>query len=170
MANRSVRPARAPNAVAILAVASLCPIARADEPVSFNRDIRPIMSNTCFHCHGNDATTREAGMRLDVRDAALVATDGGVVPIVPRDPESSEIIKRIFDNSDPMPPESAHKPLTAEQKALFRRWVAEGAVHDLHATMLALLGIDHHRLTTKFQGLDVRLTGIAGNVVKGIMA
>ena len=43
-------------------------------------------------------------------------------------------------------------------------------VHDLHATMLALLGIDHHRLTTKFQGLDVRLTGIAGNVVKGIMS
>jgi uncharacterized protein (DUF1501 family) len=43
-------------------------------------------------------------------------------------------------------------------------------VHDLHATMLALLGIDHHRLTTKFQGLDVRLTGIAGNVVRGIMA
>jgi hypothetical protein len=43
-------------------------------------------------------------------------------------------------------------------------------VHDLHATMLALLGIDHHRLNTKFQGLDVRLTGVAGNVVKGIMA
>ena len=43
-------------------------------------------------------------------------------------------------------------------------------VHDLHATLLALLGIDHHRLTTKFQGLDVRLTGVAGNVVKGIMA
>ena len=44
------------------------------------------------------------------------------------------------------------------------------SVHDLHATMLALLGIDHHRLSTKFQGLDVRLTGIAGNVVKAIMA
>ena len=44
------------------------------------------------------------------------------------------------------------------------------SVHYLHATMLALLGIDHHRLTTKFQGLDVRLTGVAGNVVKGIMA
>jgi uncharacterized protein (DUF1501 family) len=44
------------------------------------------------------------------------------------------------------------------------------AVHDLHATMLALMGIDHHRLTTKFQGLDVRLTGVAGKVVKGIMA
>jgi hypothetical protein len=132
MANRSVRPARAPIATVLLAVAFLCPIARADEPVSFNRDIRPIMSNTCFHCHGNDATTREAGMRLDVRDAALVATDGGVVPIVPGDPDSSEIIKRIFDESDPMPPESAHKPLTAEQKALFRRWVAEGAVYEPH--------------------------------------
>jgi hypothetical protein len=44
------------------------------------------------------------------------------------------------------------------------------AVHDLHATMLALLGIDHHRLTTKFQGLDVRLTGVGDKVVKGIMA
>jgi hypothetical protein len=132
MANRSVRPAHAPIATVLLAVAFLCPIARADEPVSFNRDIRPIMSNTCFHCHGNDATTREAGMRLDVRDAALVATDGGVVPIVPGDPDSSEIIKRIFNEDDPMPPESAHKPLTAEQKALFQRWVAEGAVYEPH--------------------------------------
>jgi hypothetical protein len=132
MANRSARLACAPIATLLLAVAFLCPIARAVEPVSFNRDIRPIMSNTCFHCHGNDATTREAGMRLDVREAALVATDGGVVPIVPGDPDSSEIIKRIFDDSDPMPPESAHKPLTAEQKALFRRWVAEGAVYEPH--------------------------------------
>jgi hypothetical protein len=132
MANRSVRPAHAPIATVLLAAVFLCPIARADEPVSFNRDIRPIMSNTCFHCHGNDATTREAGMRLDVRDAALVATDGGVVPIVPGDPDSSEIIKRIFDEDDPMPPESAHKPLTDAQKELFRRWVAEGAVYEPH--------------------------------------
>lgn len=108
------------------------PLATANEPVSFNRDIRPIMSDTCFHCHGNDAQTREAGMRLDVRDAALQATDGGAVPIVPGDPDASEIIKRIFDQDDPMPPESAHKPLTAEQKALFRRWVAEGAVYEPH--------------------------------------
>jgi hypothetical protein len=90
------------------------------------------MSNTCFHCHGNDATTREAGMRLDVREAALKETEGGAVPIVPGDPDASEIIKRIFDEDDPMPPESAHKPLTAEQKALFRRWVAEGAVYEPH--------------------------------------
>ena len=132
MANRSALPACAPIPVMLLAHVLACPIAAAVEPVSFNRDIRPIMSDTCFHCHGNDANTREAGMRLDVRDAALKATDGGAVPIVPGDPDASEIIKRIFDEDDPMPPESAHKPLTAEQKELFRRWVAEGAVYEPH--------------------------------------
>jgi hypothetical protein len=106
--------------------------AAAGEKVSFNRDIRPIMSDTCFHCHGNDAGTREAGLRLDIREAALAETAGGVVPIVPGDPDSSGIIQRIFDADDPMPPESAHKPLSAEQKNLFRRWVAEGAVYEPH--------------------------------------
>jgi hypothetical protein len=100
--------------------------------ISFNRDVRPIMADTCFHCHGNDANTREAGLRLDVRDAALVETEGGVVPIVPGDPDSSAIIKRIFDADDPMPPESAHKPLTAAQKETLRRWVAEGAEYEPH--------------------------------------
>jgi hypothetical protein len=122
----------APIAVAVFATLLSWPIAQAVEPVSFNRDIRPIMSDTCFHCHGNDATTREAGVRLDVREAALVETEGGVVPIVPGDPDASEIIKRIFDDENPMPPESAHKPLTSKQKALFRRWVAEGAVYEPH--------------------------------------
>ena len=105
---------------------------QATEPVSFNRDIRPIMSDVCFHCHGNDAGTREAGMRLDIRDDALRPTDSGAVPIVPGDPDSSEIIKRVFDDEDPMPPESAHKPLSDEQKELLRRWVAEGAVYEPH--------------------------------------
>ena len=106
--------------------------AAAGEKVSFNRDIRPIMSDTCFHCHGNDAGTREAGLRLDIREAALAETEGGVVPIVPGDPDSSAIIQRILDADDPMPPESAHKPLSPEQKDLLRRWVAEGAVYEPH--------------------------------------
>ncbi len=109
------------------------PLAAAEpDRVSFNRDIRPIMSDTCFHCHGNDAGTREAGLRLDVRDAALAETAGGVVPIVPGDPDSSAIVRRIFDADDPMPPESAHKPLTDRQKGLLRRWIAEGAVYEPH--------------------------------------
>jgi hypothetical protein len=108
------------------------PGAGAPGRISFNRDVRPIMADTCFHCHGNDAKTREAGLRLDVRDAALAETEGGVVPIVPGDPDSSAIIKRIFDAADPMPPESAHKPLTAAQKETLRRWVAEGAEYEPH--------------------------------------
>ncbi|MFM1904174.1 MAG: hypothetical protein RLZZ440_2074, partial [Planctomycetota bacterium] len=104
----------------------------AAEPVSFNRDIRPIMSDTCFHCHGNDAGTREAGLRLDVRETALEETEGGVVPIVPGDPDSSGVFQRIVDTDDPMPPESAHKPLSKEQKELIRRWIAEGAEYQPH--------------------------------------
>ena len=100
--------------------------------VSFNRDIRPIMSDTCFHCHGFDAKTREAGMRLDLRDEALKPTKTEALPIVPGQPGESEIIRRIFDAGDPMPPADAHKALTPEQKELFRRWVAEGAVYEPH--------------------------------------
>jgi hypothetical protein len=100
--------------------------------VSFNRDIRPLMSDTCFHCHGFDAKTREAGLRLDIREEAIKETEEGALPIVPGDPDKSEIIIRLFDESDPMPPEKAHKPFTAAQKELFRRWVAEGAEYEPH--------------------------------------
>ncbi len=106
--------------------------------VSFNRDIRPIMSDTCFHCHGFDAKSRKAGMRLDLRDEALKPTKNGFVPIVPGKPEESEIILRINDKDEPMPPAEAHKTLTAAQKDLFRRWVAEGAVYEPHWAYAAL--------------------------------
>lgn len=101
-------------------------------PVSFNRDIRPIMSDTCFHCHGFDAKSRKADMRLDLRADTLKLTKNGVIPIVPGKPDESEIIHRIFDPVEPMPPEEAHKTLTPAQKDLFRRWVAEGAVYEQH--------------------------------------
>ena len=107
-------------------------------PVSFNRDIRPIMSDTCFHCHGFDAKSREAGMRLDLREEALKPTKSGLIPIVPGKPAESEIILRIADTQDPMPPEEAHKKLTPAQKDLFRRWVAEGAVYEPHWAYAAL--------------------------------
>ncbi len=115
----------------LLCLVSLPAIAQA-EPVSFNRDIRPIMSDTCFHCHGFDPKSREAGLRLDVREDAIKPTSEGAIGIVPGDPAKSTIIERIFDEEEPMPPKKSHKTLTPEQKELFRRWVAEGAVYEKH--------------------------------------
>ena len=80
----------------VLPVVLLALIAAAAEPVKFNRDIRPIMSDTCFRCHGPDKRARMAGMRLDRREEALKPTASGATPIVPGDPEKSAIVQRIF--------------------------------------------------------------------------
>jgi hypothetical protein len=102
-------------------------------PVSFDRDIRPIMSDTCFRCHGPDKSSRMANLRLDLRDEATKPLANGKTPIVPGKPDQSEIIERIFsDTARRMPPDFAHKTLTAAQKETFRRWVAEGAKYEGH--------------------------------------
>ena len=107
---------------------------RLDQPVSFNRDIRPIMSDTCFRCHGPDKNARMMGLRLDIREEALKKTATGVTPIVPGKPEESAIVARIFaeDPARLMPPSYSHKELTDEQKQTVRRWVAEGAKYEGH--------------------------------------
>lgn len=71
-------------------------------------------------------------MRLDLREEALKKTKSDAVPIVPGNVAASEIIARIFDTDEPMPPEKAHKPLTERQKALMKRWVEQGAVYEPH--------------------------------------
>jgi len=123
----------------VLPVASLLAFvllgaAEPDETVRFNRDIRPIMSDTCFHCHGFDPKSRKGGLRLDLREDALKAGKSGAIAIVPGKPEDSEVIKRLFtkDEDDLMPSKESHKTLTAAQKELFRRWVAQGAVYEPH--------------------------------------
>jgi len=118
----------------IASLASSLALAAGAEPVKFNRDIRPIMSDTCFRCHGPDKRARMAGMRLDRREEALKPTPSGVVPIVPGDPDKSAIVMRIFatDPARRMPPKYAEKVLTDAQKETIRRWVAEGAVYEGH--------------------------------------
>ncbi|MEW6303694.1 MAG: PSD1 and planctomycete cytochrome C domain-containing protein [Verrucomicrobiota bacterium] len=103
--------------------------ARAAKPVEFNRDIRPILSDNCFYCHGPDKNHRKAKLRLDVREDALAKE-----AFVPGKPEESELINRIFTTNpdDLMPPPEAHKTLTPVQKELFRRWIAEGAKYEPH--------------------------------------
>ncbi|NNM30049.1 MAG: DUF1549 domain-containing protein, partial [Akkermansiaceae bacterium] len=99
--------------------------------VDFNRDIRPILSDKCFACHGPDERTREAELRLDTYEGA---TEGGefAIPIVPGKPDESEVMARIHatDPDDLMPPPESHKKLTAREKDLLKRWIAEGAAYD----------------------------------------
>ena len=99
------------------------------EKIEFNRDVRPILSDNCFYCHGNDAGHRKAELRLDVREAA-VKKDA----FVPGEPDESDLIQRIFstDEDELMPPPDSHKKLTAEQKEILKRWIAQGAEYQQH--------------------------------------
>ena len=99
------------------------------EPVDFNRDIRPILSDNCFQCHGPDAETREADLRLDVEDSAK-ADLGGYAVVVSGDADASELMRRVTSNdeSERMPPVELGKHLSEDQIELLRQWIAEGAV------------------------------------------
>ena len=99
------------------------------KPVDFNRQVRSILSDNCFYCHGPDKAHREADLRLDVREAALEAA-----VIVPGKPEESELVFRITSDLDVerMPPPAAHKTLTVDQIDLLTRWIAEGAEYQEH--------------------------------------
>ena len=101
--------------------------------LSFNRDIRPILSENCFACHGFDEKKRDADLRLDIAEGAY-ADLGGYKAIVPGDPDKSEAWTRILSN-DPdeiMPPPKSHKTLTDAQKDILKRWIEEGAVYEGH--------------------------------------
>jgi hypothetical protein len=116
-----------------VSIAAVGEVAAQSGPPTFNRDIRPIMSDTCFRCHGPDSGARKANLRLDIREEATRPMRSGRIPIVPGDPGNSEIVTRIFaEGANIMPPRSAHKDLTQAQKETIRRWVAEGAAYEGH--------------------------------------
>ncbi len=107
--------------------------------ISFNREIRPILSENCFYCHGQDGNKRKAGIRLDVREDAMLPAESKISPIVPGKPDESGLIQRIF-NQDPeemMPPQNSHRQLSAEQRKLLQRWIAEGAKYESHWAFVA---------------------------------
>ena len=101
--------------------------------LDFGRDVQPILSDRCYACHGQDAEAREAGLRLDRREAALAGGDSGPA-IVPGDSKASRLFERIH-SSDPdelMPPEKVNKPLTETEKSFLSQWIEEGAEYSEH--------------------------------------
>ncbi|MED5494119.1 MAG: DUF1549 domain-containing protein, partial [Verrucomicrobiota bacterium] len=119
------------RAVVVLALCLGCRSSpRAGEPVQFNRDIRPILSDNCFACHGFDSNKRKADMRLDVFSDALYTDE----ILVPGSPEKSALYQRInaSDHDDVMPPQDSGKALTPEQKTKLHDWIAQGAKFEKH--------------------------------------
>ncbi len=110
-----------------------CGFASAADKVDFQREVRPILSDMCFHCHGPDRETRMAGLRLDMKEAAFATRKAGT-PIVPGKPAESLILKRILHEKPAlrMPPASAHKSVSPEQVAVLQRWIEQGAEWQEH--------------------------------------
>ncbi|MAM90574.1 MAG: chromosome segregation protein [Opitutaceae bacterium] len=108
-------------------------VSAEEESISFNKDIRPILSDICFQCHGPDANSREADLRLDARESAM-ADRGGYSALVPGDPDESELIWLIFseDSSEQMPPSEHPRQLSQAEKELIRDWVEQGAEYEAH--------------------------------------
>ncbi len=118
-------------AAALLAL--LAAPATAGEKLSFNRDIRSILSNNCFACHGPDESTRESGLRLDTRAGAL-GEDGGPAAIDLDSVDDSELLARITSDDEDlrMPPVDTGKQLSADEVARLRQWISEGATYEPH--------------------------------------
>ena len=108
-------------------------------PLTYNRDIRPILSDNCFRCHGPDSAARKAGLRLDKFEEATKANKDGVAAIVAGDVSKSALVARITtkDTDDLMPPPESHKELKPAQIAALQQWVAEGAKYEAHWSFLA---------------------------------
>ncbi|HVW02599.1 MAG TPA: DUF1549 domain-containing protein, partial [Planctomycetaceae bacterium] len=110
--------------------------ARADERVRFNRDVRPILSDKCFHCHGPDAAKRKANLRLDVRASAVEHE-----AIVAGKPDDSELLARVLStdpNEQMPPPASKLGGLTPQEADILKRWIAQGAEYENHWAFIPL--------------------------------
>ncbi|MBB5032589.1 DUF1553 domain-containing protein [Prosthecobacter vanneervenii] len=114
--------------IVLLAAAATASAQQAPRPIHFSREIRPILSENCFFCHGPDEKKREAGLRLDDESSAKKNNDG-TIAVVPGKPEQSALLQRIIskDPDEVMPPPKQHKTIPPQQIALLTEWIKQGA-------------------------------------------
>ena len=112
----------------------------SSQAASFNEDIRPILADRCFACHGPDSASRKADLRLDREEYAKAAFGGsGVIPIVPGKPEQSAILQRLksHDPDEVMPPPESKISVSDKEIALIEKWIADGAEWQRHWAFIA---------------------------------
>jgi hypothetical protein len=129
----------APTRLPLLAaVCCLLPLG-AEAKVDFNREVRPILSDKCFACHGFDEKERKGGLRLDVRESALQPAKSGEAAIVPNRVDASELVRRITaaDEEEHMPPAKTGKTLAPAEVETLKQWIAEGAEYQSHWSFVA---------------------------------
>lgn len=109
-------------------------VAQSKQTIRFDQQVRPILSNHCWSCHGLDEGSRQGNLRLDLRENAIAAGDSGQPAIVPGHPEKSQLVERIdsHDADIQMPPLITKKPLSEDQKQILKQWIAEGAEYTGH--------------------------------------
>ncbi|MGV3663586.1 MAG: DUF1549 domain-containing protein, partial [Prosthecobacter sp.] len=122
----------------LLALLAATSTAAAAQPIGFNSDIRPILADACFHCHGPDPGTRKAGLRLDTEAGFFTAKEGESPTIIKGKPDSSPLYQRLIstDVDEVMPPQDSHKSLKPEQIAKVKQWISEGAPWQPHWSLI----------------------------------
>ena len=116
------------STLSILLIVVVCQLVSARTKLNYDRDIRPILSETCFACHGPDEQTRQAEFRLDIANDHLIAL------LSPGNPDASELAQRIVTDDDNlrMPPMDSKKQLTSAQIEMIKQWIKEGAQIEGH--------------------------------------
>ena len=134
--------ARVRRSSTVFFIAMLClqpQVVSLAQELHYNRDVRPILSEKCFACHGFDKSKRQSDLRLDTREGALADADSGQPAIKPGNTSESELIRRILsaEDSELMPPPESGKHLTREQKAILQAWIEQGAKYEAHWSFAA---------------------------------
>ncbi|MFT5304064.1 MAG: mono/diheme cytochrome c family protein, partial [Mariniblastus sp.] len=114
-----------------LATQAIAAPAQAQD-ISFNRQIRPLLADICFNCHGPDTAANEGSLRLDELQHAILEGDSGAPAIVPGNSKESELVRRLRSEDDPMPPADFQKQLTPEQIETVAKWIDQGAKYEGH--------------------------------------